>query len=77
LTPVLVVPVTVAANCFVVFAGTLALVGEMEIATAACAGAMAANTTKQTAISVRSKDTTFALQDLVFLRREKTMAMGR
>src|SRR6266542_7094494 len=60
LTPVLVVPVTVAVNCFVVFVGTLALVGEMEIATCACTEAVAVNATKQSAISERRRAAGFA-----------------
>src|SRR6266540_1385266 len=46
-------PVTVAVNCCVVFVGTLALVGEMEIATCACTEAVAVKAMKQSAISCR------------------------
>src|SRR6266540_2668747 len=64
LTPVWVVPVTVAVNCFVVFVGTLALVGEMEIATCACTEAVAVKATKQNAISERRRAAGFAAREV-------------
>src|SRR6266545_793180 len=74
LTPVLVVPVTVAVNCFVVFVGTLALVGEMEIATCACTEAVAVKAMKQSAISERRRPTvteTAALASVTVARTKK------
>jgi hypothetical protein len=58
------VPVTVAVNCFVVVAGTVALVGEMEIVTCACSKAGAANAIKQSTIRERRRAAGFVASDV-------------
>jgi hypothetical protein len=74
-TPTLVVPVTVAMNCFVVFSVTLALVGEMEIATCAWAEAVTINPTKQSAISERRSTALCVARDLAFSQKQESMNM--
>jgi Mn2+/Fe2+ NRAMP family transporter len=54
-TPTLVVPDTVAVNCFVVFAVTLAVVGEIATVTCDCASAVAKQPTKQTVTNIRRR----------------------
>jgi hypothetical protein len=73
-TPVLVVPLTVAVNCLVYLAVTLALVGEIVMESCACTEA-ADKTTKQNAIRVRGKDMAFFAHGLEFSRRDKITAL--